>query len=71
MSLPKRCSEADPCSTRNLRFNIYLSYRKCLVYFVWKNITYYVYILASERNGTLYIGVTNDLLVESKNIKMR
>ena len=23
--------------------------------------TYYVYILASERNGTLYIGVTNDL----------
>ncbi len=24
--------------------------------------TYYVYILASHRNGTLYIGVTNDLL---------
>lgn len=24
--------------------------------------TYYVYILASQRNGTLYIGVTNDLL---------
>jgi putative endonuclease len=24
--------------------------------------TYYVYILASERNGTLYIGVTNDLI---------
>ena len=23
---------------------------------------YYVYILASERNGTLYIGVTNDLI---------
>ncbi|HWY14898.1 MAG TPA: GIY-YIG nuclease family protein [Rhizomicrobium sp.] len=23
--------------------------------------TYYVYILASARNGTLYIGVTNDL----------
>ena len=23
--------------------------------------TYYVYILASKRNGTLYIGVTNDL----------
>ena len=22
--------------------------------------TYYVYILASKRNGTLYIGVTND-----------
>jgi putative endonuclease len=22
---------------------------------------YYVYIMASERNGTLYIGVTNDL----------
>jgi putative endonuclease len=22
---------------------------------------YYVYILASHRNGTLYIGVTNDL----------
>ena len=24
--------------------------------------TDYVYILASKRNGTLYIGVTNDLL---------
>ena len=24
--------------------------------------TYFVYILASKRNGTLYIGVTNDLL---------
>ena len=23
---------------------------------------YYVYILATERNGTLYIGVTNDLI---------
>lgn len=23
---------------------------------------YYVYILASDRNGTLYVGVTNDLL---------
>ena len=24
--------------------------------------TYYVYILASKRHGTLYIGVTNDLI---------
>ena len=24
--------------------------------------SYYVYILASKRNGTLYIGVTNDLI---------
>ena len=24
-------------------------------------VAYYVYILASQRNGTLYIGVTNDL----------
>ena len=24
--------------------------------------TYYVYILASDRNGTLYVGVTNDLV---------
>ncbi len=24
--------------------------------------TYYVYILASRKNGTLYIGVTNDLV---------
>ncbi|MEE9441980.1 MAG: GIY-YIG nuclease family protein [candidate division Zixibacteria bacterium] len=23
---------------------------------------YYIYIMASERNGTLYIGVTNDLV---------
>ena len=26
------------------------------------NGTYYVYILASQRNGTLYVGVTNDLV---------
>ena len=26
------------------------------------NKAYYVYILASKRNGTLYIGVTSDLL---------
>ena len=24
--------------------------------------TYFVYILASQRNGTLYVGVTNDLV---------
>ena len=24
--------------------------------------TFYVYIMASERNGTLYIGMTNDLI---------
>jgi len=24
--------------------------------------SYYVYILASQRNGTLYVGVTNDLI---------
>tara|TARA_R110000868_G_scaffold115405_8_gene308183 strand:+ start:1636 stop:1929 length:294 start_codon:yes stop_codon:yes gene_type:complete len=24
--------------------------------------SYYVYIMASKRNGTLYVGVTNDLL---------
>jgi putative endonuclease len=24
--------------------------------------TYYIYILANKRNGTLYIGVTNDLI---------
>ncbi len=26
------------------------------------NKTYYVYIMASKRNGTLYVGVTNDLI---------
>jgi putative endonuclease len=24
--------------------------------------SYYVYLLASRRNGTLYVGVTNDLI---------
>jgi putative endonuclease len=27
-----------------------------------ENQTYYVYILASQRNGTLYVGVTNNLI---------
>ena len=29
---------------------------------MYKEHTYYVYILASKRNGTLYIGVTNSLI---------
>jgi putative endonuclease len=29
---------------------------------VSKQVSYFVYILASKRNGTLYVGVTNDLL---------
>ncbi|MFZ3031609.1 MAG: GIY-YIG nuclease family protein [Candidatus Moraniibacteriota bacterium] len=36
--------------------------------------TYYVYILASQRNGTLYVGVTSDLLKriwEHKNKKVK
>ncbi len=31
--------------------------------------TYYIYILASQRNGTLYIGVTNNLLERVKQHK--
>ena len=27
-----------------------------------RRMSYYVYILASQRNGTLYIGVTNDII---------
>lgn len=29
---------------------------------VMESKTYFVYILANERNGTLYVGVTNDLI---------
>jgi putative endonuclease len=29
--------------------------------------TYYVYIMASHKNGTLYIGVTNDIILRSTN----
>jgi putative endonuclease len=31
-------------------------------FFQFFNMTYYVYMMASRRNGTLYIGVTNDLV---------
>lgn len=31
------------------------------MYYSKKNFAYYVYILANSKNGTLYIGVTNDL----------
>ena len=29
--------------------------------FSLQSMTYFVYILASQRNGTLYVGVTNNL----------
>ena len=32
---------------------------------------YYIYILASNRNGTLYIGVTNDLFARSFQHKLK
>jgi putative endonuclease len=36
-----------------------------------KNYIFYVYILSSKRNGTLYIGVTNDLLNRSFQHKLK
>jgi len=36
-----------------------------------KNYIFYVYILASKRNGTLYIGVTKDLLNRSFQHKLK
>ena len=36
-----------------------------------KDYIYYVYILASKRNGTLYIGVTKDLLNRSFQHKLK
>jgi putative endonuclease len=39
-----------------------VTHRKKSGRYVMGGRTYYVYILASKRNGTLYIGVTNNLL---------
>jgi predicted GIY-YIG superfamily endonuclease len=36
-----------------------------------KEYNYYVYILASKRNGTLYVGVTNSLLTRSFQHKLK
>ena len=36
-----------------------------------KEYCYYIYILASDRNGTLYIGVTNNLLTRSFQHKIK
>jgi putative endonuclease len=43
-----------------------MNYRKNL-----KNYTFYIYILASKRNGTLYIGVTNSLFTRSFQHKLK
>jgi putative endonuclease len=36
-----------------------------------KDYTFYVYILASKRNGTLYVGVTNSLFARSFQHKLK
>ena len=37
----------------------------------FKDYTFYVYILANKRNGTLYIGVTNSLFTRSLQHKLK
>ena len=37
----------------------------------FKDYTFYVYILASKRNGTLYVGVTNSLFTRSFQHKLK
>ena len=46
----------------SVSLNIWIPFFKGMTKTMYKEKKYFVYILSSQRNGTLYIGVTNNLI---------